>query len=321
LWHFDRPSVPMSTAVRLYIDLAEATAEVEPVSDDEEPTPDQVYAAANEPEYLWLAGRHDAAVNAIERRASDIPVENRERWAALAKRASRELGETHRITLRCKARHSTWIGKSGDAAEALARFQELLPIATGALFENDEEVLSIRNNIGHLLGELGQFDESKEEFATLVRDTEYHLGPHHRETLHARHLFAVATGKAGDGAESLRLARELLPEARDALGDDEIVSHIRHNIAFWSAEIEQPPPVVQEYQQLLAEARRRLNDRHPDTLDIRFGLALTRAKAGQVTEALAEWTLLLDDSVEVRGERHQETQKIREQLAHWSSRE
>lgn len=76
-----------------------------------------------------------------------------------------------------------------------------------------------------------------------------------------------------------------------------------------------------EYRRLLAEARERLNDRHPDVLDIRFGLALTLAKAGQVTEALSAWKVLLGDSVEARGERHPETRKIHEQLEYWSARE
>jgi pSer/pThr/pTyr-binding forkhead associated (FHA) protein len=242
LWKAERPAVPAGAAAGLHTQLADATSEVKPVSGDEEPTPEQVYAAANEAEYLWLAGLHGDALRSLERRASDIPVENRERWAAWANRAARELGETDRITLRCKARRATWTGKSGDTAAALGRFRELLPVATEALTEGDEEVLSIRNNIGHLLGELGQAEESKAEFESLVRDATRMLGPEHRETLHARHFLAVATGKTGDGAESLRLARELLPQAKQALGDDEIVGHIRHNIAFWSAEIDAPPP-------------------------------------------------------------------------------
>ncbi len=320
LWKAGRPAVPASAAARLHSRLAAAAGEVSPVSGDEEPTPEQVYATANESEYLWLAGLYDDALSALERRASDIPVENRERWAAWANRAARILGETHRITLRCKARHATWTGKAGDAAGALARFRELLPIATAELGEGDEEVLSVRNNIGHSLLDLGRFEDSQEEFAALVRDSTQALGEDHRETLHARHLFAVATGKT-DGAESLRLARELLPHAKHVLGDDEIVRHIRHNIAFWSAEIDAPPPAVSEYRRLLAEARGRLNDRHPDLLDLRFGFALVLAKAGQVTEALSTLSSLLDDSLEVRGERHEETRKIQEQLEYWGSRE
>ncbi len=320
LWTGEPPVLFPSEVKRTHARLAAATSEVALVTGDDEPTPEQSYAAANEAEHFWLAGLHEDALASLDRRASHIPVENRERWAAWTNRAARELGETDRITLRCKARHATWTGKAGDAAGALARFGELLPIATTTLSSDDEDVLSIRNNIGHLLAELGRYEESRAEFEALVRDATHALGADHRETLHARHFLAVATGKTGNGEEALRLARELLPQAKQALGDDEIVSHVRHNIAFWSAEIE-PPPAVSEYRRLLDEARGRLSERHPDVLDRRFGLALALAKAGQVTEALSTWALLLADSVEVRGERHGETRKIREQLGYWGARE
>lgn len=242
LWTGKAPILFPDATTRLHARLAAATSEVALVTGDDEPTPEQGYAAANEAEHYWLAGLHQDALAALERRASHIPVENRERWAAWAHRADRELGETDRITLRCKARHATWTGKAGDAAGALARFEELLPIATATLSSGDEDVLSIRNNIGHLLAELGRYEESRAEFEALVRDATHALGADHRETLHARHFLAVATGKTGNGEESLRLSRELLPQAKQALGEDEIVSHVRHNIAFWSAEIEHPPP-------------------------------------------------------------------------------
>ncbi|WP_233621457.1 FHA domain-containing protein [Amycolatopsis sp. WAC 04182] len=242
LWTEEPPVLFPDAAIRLHAWLAAATSEVALVTGDDEPTLEQGYAAANEAEHFWLAGLREDALAALERRASHIPVENRERWAAWANRAGRELGETDRITLRCKARHATWTGKAGDAAAALARFEELLPIATTTLSDGDEDVLSIRNNIGHLLGELGRFEESRAEFEALVRDATHALGADHRETLHARHFLAVATGKTGNGEESLRLSRELLPQAKQALGEDEIVGHVRHNIAFWSAEIEHPPP-------------------------------------------------------------------------------
>ncbi|MFD5093142.1 FHA domain-containing protein [Amycolatopsis thailandensis] len=317
LWTGPLPEVTPNLHAR----LAVAMSEIEPATGDDEPTPEQAYAATNEAEFLWLAGLHEDALASVERRASGIPVENRETWAMWARRAERELGETHRITLRCEARHATWTGKAGDLAGALALFEALSPIAVDTLGAGDEDVLSIRNNVGHLLGELGRPEDSRAAFEALVRDATGALGPSHRETLHARHLLAVATGKTGDGAESLRLSRELLPRAKNALGDDAIVMHVRHNIAFWSALTEGAPPAVQEYEQLLTEARERLGDRHPDVLDLRFGQALVRAEAGQVTEALSEWALLLEDSLEIRGERHPETEKVREQLAHWRPRE
>ncbi len=103
------------TTPGLHLRLAEAISAVEPVSGDGEPTPEQAYAAANEAEFRWLAGLHEDALASVERWESGIPVENRENWAAWARRAERELGAEHRITVRCKARHATWAGRASPS--------------------------------------------------------------------------------------------------------------------------------------------------------------------------------------------------------------
>ncbi|MBB5857098.1 pSer/pThr/pTyr-binding forkhead associated (FHA) protein [Amycolatopsis umgeniensis] len=108
LWTGPAPEV----TPRLHARLADATSDVEPPSGDEEPTLEQAYAATNEAEFRWLAGLHEDALNSVERRVSGIPVENRENWAAWARRAERELGETHRITVRCKTWYETWVART-----------------------------------------------------------------------------------------------------------------------------------------------------------------------------------------------------------------
>ena len=206
-------------------------------------TPEQRYATANEAEYLWLANLPEDAVRSLEERPLAIPVENRERWATWANRVRNRFGREHPLTIRVFARHATWMGKSGNREGALARFEELLPVAEQVLDPGDPEIFSIRNNIAYLLGELGRPEEARDAFRSLAEDTRAVLGPDHLETLHARHLHAVAAGKSGGGAESLRLGRELLPEAGRALGEShEIVLNIQHNILYWRTEIDAPPP-------------------------------------------------------------------------------
>ena len=87
---------------------------------------------------------------------------------------------------------------------------------------------------------------------------------------------------------------------------------------FWSAEIEHPHPDPNEARRLLDDERRRLNsDKHPDMLAVRLTYARVLAKAGRLDEAVREWEAQLRDALEVVGERHQLTGKIREQLEHW----
>ncbi|WP_370942535.1 caspase family protein [Amycolatopsis sp. cg5] len=206
--------------------------------------PSRRYATANEAELLWMADRRAEAVRSLETRELGVPVENRERWAHWAARVDQTVGANDRLAIICHARHATWTGKAGDPALALERFEELLPAAKRVLTASDREMLSIRNNLGFLFWELDRPQEALAAFRALVADCDRYLGATDPETLHTRHLYCVAHGKCGDGPESLRLARELLPEAIDALGeDDEIVLKIEHNILFWRNEIEHPPPL------------------------------------------------------------------------------
>lgn len=223
--------------------LADATREMAPVEDNARKTPEQVYARASEAEHLWLAGRYEEAVLSLEDRPSEIPVENRERWAKWLARVSGKRGATDPLTLKCRARLATWTGKAGDPASALAQFLDLLPTAQGGLRATDRELLIIRNNIAYLLMELGRHEEAKVAFLTLAADSAEAVGETDRETIHARHLFAVATGKCGDREESLRLSQELFPVAERLFGiDDELVVKIGTNIVFWSGEMAHPPP-------------------------------------------------------------------------------
>ncbi|WP_245757499.1 tetratricopeptide repeat protein [Amycolatopsis xylanica] len=284
----------------------------------EEDLPSQRYAIANEAELYWMAGRKADAVHSLETRELGVPVENRERWAHWAARVADSVGEDDRLAIICRARHATWTGKAGDPALAIDRFQQLLPVAERELGPDDPETLSIRNNLGWQLWELNRFDEAREVFRELARDSHEALGPAHVETIHARHLLAVAEGKCGDGPELLRQERELLPDAIEALGKDhELVAKIEHNIVFWSTEIDAPPPALHEHRRLLGQERARLGERHPDFLDIWFTYALALHRHGQSGAAVAELRALLPISLEVRGEHHGETAKIRAKLAAW----
>ncbi|MCU1687919.1 MAG: phosphopeptide-binding protein [Amycolatopsis sp.] len=325
----DAELVQLTTAWYGYLDapglpgiLADTIEEVAPVSEKDRDTPEHHYARTNHAEYLWLAGRHEDALRSLDDRHSDVPVENRERWKQWSSRVALELGDGEPLTILCRAREATWTGKSGDAAGALAQFEALLPIAETVLAAEDPELLSIRNNVAYQLMDLKRFEEARVAFGALIPETRRALGADDRETIHARHLFAVATGKCGDGDESLRLSWELLPDAERALGeDDEIVGHIQHNIVFWSAHgVAHPPPELLEiYRRILVRTRGRLNDRHPDLLELRFLGTILVAKDGQVGEALAEWTVQLEQSIDVLGERHDHVAKIREQLEFWGS--
>jgi tetratricopeptide (TPR) repeat protein len=219
--------------------LAQAIREAAPVEGNARRTPEQVYARASEAEHLWQAGLYEKALVSLEQRPSEVPVENRERWARWLDRMSGKRGATDPLTLRCRTRLATWTGKAGDLPTAQVQLNEILPTAQQVLSPKERQLLIIRNNLGYVLMELGRHEEAKAEFLALAADSANALGESDRETIHALHLFAVATGKCGDHEESLRLSRELFPLAERLFGvDDEIVINISANIAFWSRRVE-----------------------------------------------------------------------------------
>lgn len=204
--------------------------------------PSRRYAIANEAELCWIADRPADAVRSLDSRQFAAPVENREHWSYWSARVAESAGEGDRLTIICRARHATWIGKSGAPAIAYEEFQQLLTTAEVELLPDDPAVFSIRNNFSYLLTDLGRFEEAREKFRVLAADARETLGASHVETIHARHLLSVAEGKCGNGQESLRQARELLPDAVRALGEDhELVTKIEGNIVFWSTEIDESP--------------------------------------------------------------------------------
>ncbi|MET0235901.1 MAG: AAA family ATPase [Kibdelosporangium sp.] len=188
--------------------IASALASLAPASDRASTSPEQVYANAAEAEHHWQAGLKKDALRSLENRAPGIPAENRDLWQFWTERIRASEGQHSALAVTAQARHLTAIGKTGDRAKALAGFQDLLPFATATLNPADPEIFSIRNNIAYMLFELEEFAESQRHLRTIIDDATATLGADHEETLHARHLLAVVTGKLGDTSRHGRAAGE-----------------------------------------------------------------------------------------------------------------
>lgn len=223
--------------------IAQALATLAPIDQRESRSPEQIYADATEPEHLWLAGHKLDALASLWARSSVIPAELCATWVEWSQRVTSSEGDRSKAAIIARARYATSLGKLGKRAEALAVFQDLLPVAQDELAATDPEIFSIRNNIGYLLFELTRYDESKQVLETLVTDATAALSPRHPETLHARHMVAVLRGKFDDGPESARLSAEMLPEAEEVLGPrHEVVTNARLNYVFWTQQRQEAPP-------------------------------------------------------------------------------
>ncbi len=249
--------------------MADAVMRLAPSEDRGSGTPEQMYADAMLAEHLWQAGRVAEVVECLDRRGSSVPAENHATWKLWSDQIVKTKGSRIRPAIVARARYFTSMVKIGDLTEALRSFEELLPVAQRRLSADDPEIYVIRNNIGYLLFETGNAGESQNHLRALIADATKTIGAAHEETLHARHLFAVATGKLGDGNESARLSLELIPDAETALGPDhEVTINARLNYDFYTAKSGNPPPIFFENQRHLAEYVAGLRDDDPRAVEV-----------------------------------------------------
>jgi hypothetical protein len=222
--------------------IALSLAKLAPVDQRETGGLEQLYADAAEPHHLWESGQKLAALESLSKRGPNTPADNCAVWEEWSRKAKSSEGEQSKAGIVAQARYLTSLGKAGNRALALEKFRALLPIARANLDNDDPEIFSIRNNIGYLLFELDQYDESRRELESLVAVATDLLSAEHEETLHAQHLIAVLAGKQGDGAESARLSLELLPVAERVLGPtSQVVTNAQLNYYFWTREKADPP--------------------------------------------------------------------------------
>src|SRR6185437_1569409 len=161
------------------------------------------YAAAAEAEHLWAADRTEAALDALQKRAFGVPVENRNRWAAWAARLESTLGPENPATLKCYHELAHWTAQAGEFREALRMFSQLLPIRERVLGPEDFDTLSTRHGVAYWTGVVGDHREALQLLHDVLLIQERVLGSHHRSTLSALHDIAVFTAEAGDSLAAL----------------------------------------------------------------------------------------------------------------------
>lgn len=269
------------------------------------------YGIAARHRHLWASGRYEDAFSWVEQAESVVPDENRIRWATLAGWAV-----PGALRRRAEARAATWTAKAGDPAAALPIFRALLAESPGG----EVETFSLHNNVAYWTGESGDWAQAHLLAERLVAECETTLGPHHPETLAARHLYALTFAKLGQVDEGLRRFREVLQLREQVIGPAHIDTlRSRHNLLYWEAENAYPPPVSQRWSHLVEDLVSSMGPDHDETLTARYHAAMFGAKRGEVEAALTEFRALLPEVERVLGSWHPQLRKINEQIVFWTS--
>ncbi|WP_246295994.1 tetratricopeptide repeat protein [Streptomyces caniferus] len=171
---------------------------------------------------------------------------------------------------------------------------------------------------GRSIGEAGQVTAAIAHFHRLTETTTRHLGPHHPDTLAARHNLARWRGEAGDPTGAAAAFEELLADRIRVWGADHPETlTTRHNLAHWRGEAGDATGAATAYEELLADQVRVLGPDHSETLTTRHNLAQWRGEAGDAAAAATACEVLLAEEMHLRGAAHPQTLTTRHNLAHW----
>lgn len=299
--------------------LADAIAELAPRAEHDWKSPLHAYARDREAEHLWVAGRHDQMIRCLEKRAFPIPADNLRRWQSWAERLRPVYSPDHPHTLTTRANIATWTGETGDAANALRLFQELLPVRQKVLGTDHPDTLRTRHGIASWIGATGDAANALRLLQELLLVRQQVLGFDHPDTLITCADIATWNGRIGDAATALRLLQELLPVRQRVLGHDHPAILItRHNIAAWTRLTGDAATALHLFQELLPARQQVLGPDHPSTLITRSQIASCTGETGDTAAALRLFQELLTDRLRVCGPDHPRTLGTRSNIARWT---
>jgi hypothetical protein len=132
------------------------------------------------------------------------------------------------------------------------------------------------------LGKIRAHDQAVPRLAELVEDHVRVYGQNHHETLRARHVHAMWTGRHGKRSRALGLFTGSLADRIRVQGPDHPnVLSTRFQIAVWTSGTGNPARAVELFTELLTDSIRVLGDRHPHTASIHYRLRLAARLVGR----------------------------------------
>ncbi|MFD0204516.1 MULTISPECIES: tetratricopeptide repeat protein [Saccharothrix] len=242
---------------------------------------------------------------------------------ALLQRAVRDTIEPERLTplahLAADALLLAWPPHETDSSLAAALRSSAIALhlhTTPALWGTEGHAVLFKT--GNSMGEAGLLADAIAYFRDLRRHAEHHLGPDHRDSLHARHEVAHWNGQVGSYAEAVPEYEHLVTASTRILGPDHRNTLIvRANLASYRAKAGDITSAITDFERLLADRLRVLGPDDPDTLATRHNLAGWRAEAGDRAEAVTEFERSVADHLRFVGPDHPRTLLARNNLAAW----
>ena len=169
---------------------------------------------------------------------------------------------------------------AGDYQYAIDQYHILLthPVVN----RNDQERLSIVNNLGHTYQSMRQFKQALPHFSKALQAAEEIYGRNDRQTLAARNNLAATYLHTGMSEKAISLLVALRDDCERILGPDDILTlTVRKGIAqAYALEIDLAEGIIQ-YELLLKESTDTFGPKHPFTVEVREDLETARRELEQ----------------------------------------
>lgn len=205
---------------------------------------------------------------------------------------------------------------TGAYQDALALYQDLVPLRNKNLGEEHPDSIKSRINLATLLNSNGRPAEAEEQYRSIVTIAGRVLGQEHPDTLKSRNNLANALYFQGKYAEAETEHRDVLAIMERVRGPehpDTLTS--RNNLALALDDQGKYAEAEAEHRAVLAIQERVLGPEHPDTLKSRMGVANALHSQGKYAGAEAEYRAVLTIQERVLGPEHPDNLKSRNNLA------
>ena len=202
---------------------------------------------------------------------------------ALADPGSEErvLSSEHPDTLGTRGNLANWRGEAGDAAGAVAAYEDLLADRLRVQGADHPGTLITRNNLARWRGEAGDAPGAVAAYEQLLADQERVLSSEHPHTLATRGNLAHRLGQAGDAPGAVAAYEQLLADQERVLGHDHPFTLTTcHNLAHWQGQADDAVGAAAAFEKVLFDRLRVLGPDHPHTHGTRLKLAYWRQRAG-----------------------------------------
>ena len=230
--------------------------------------------------------------------------------------ADRLLGAEHPSTLIILNHVAGAYQDAGRTIEAIAIYEQLLPILGRVQGAEDPSTLATRHKLAFAYQAAGRAREAIAIYEQLLPIRQRVQGAAHPNTLTTLHELASAYQAAGGASEAIAIYEPLLPLFERVLGAEHPSTlATRHELAFAYRDAGRTRDAAAIYEQLLPIRERVLGAEHPSTLTTRHNLASAYEDAGRTSEAVAIYEQLLSIRERVQGAEHPSTLTTRNNLA------